>query len=200
MLKIKCAHCKTEECRNGKDCFHLREGSLIPLNDDLNRRFMKAASEVEVEGYGQLNRIQELMLFSKKMNFSHLGIAFCVGMSNEAEILSSILSQHFVVSSACCKICAIPKSSLSLPSLSGNPDESACNPSGQALALEKAGTELNIIMGLCLGHDLIFTRQSHAPVTTIVVKDRVLAHNPAGALYSNYHFRDEKETMRKEKA
>jgi uncharacterized metal-binding protein len=27
---------------------------------------------------------------------------------------------------------------------------------------------------------------STAPVTTLIVKDRVLAHNPAGAIYSPY--------------
>jgi len=42
-------------------------------------------------------------------------------------------------------------------------------------------------VGLCVGHDMLFTRHSRAPVTTLVVKDRVLAHNPAGALYSGYY-------------
>lgn len=32
------------------------------------------------------------------------------------------------------------------------------------------------------------TKHSQAPVTTLVVKDRVLAHNPAGALYSAYYW------------
>jgi Uncharacterized metal-binding protein conserved in archaea len=50
----------------------------------------------------------------------------------------------------------------------------SCNPIGQALALQAAGTDLNIAMGLCLGHDLLFARHSHAPVTTLAVKDRLL--------------------------
>jgi uncharacterized metal-binding protein len=33
---------------------------------------------------------------------------------------------------------------------------------------------------------MIFTIVSKAPVTTLIVKDRLLAHNPAGALYSKY--------------
>jgi len=40
-----------------------------------------------------------------------------------------------------------------------------------------------------MGHDIIFTRNSEAPVTTLIVKDRVLAHNPAGAIYSGYYLR-----------
>jgi uncharacterized metal-binding protein len=48
---------------------------------------------------------------------------------------------------------------------------------------------MNIIVGLCVGHDMLFQMHSRAPVTTLIVKDRVLAHNPAGALYSNYYRR-----------
>ena len=49
--------------------------------------------------------------------------------------------------------------------------------------------DLNIAIGLCVGHDALFSRYSEAPVTTLVVKDRVLGHNPAAALYSNYYRR-----------
>ena len=46
---------------------------------------------------------------------------------------------------------------------------------------------MNILVGLCVGHDMLFTKHSKAPVTTFIVKDRVLAHNPAGAIYSGYY-------------
>ena len=36
-----------------------------------------------------------------------------------------------------------------------------------------------------MGHDLLFTEHSHAPVTTLVVKDRILAHNPLGQYTQN---------------
>ena len=32
-----------------------------------------------------------------------------------------------------------------------------------------------------MGHDILFTKHSKAPVTTLAVKDRVLTHNPLGA-------------------
>jgi uncharacterized metal-binding protein len=40
---------------------------------------------------------------------------------------------------------------------------------------------------------MLFTRHSSAPVSTVIVKDRVLANNPAGALYSPYWMRIIKE-------
>ena len=69
-----------------------------------------------------------------------------------------------------------------------NPDkhESSCNPVGQALLLNQCNTELNIIVGLCIGHDILFTQHSKAPVTTLVVKDRVTGHNPVVNLYVQY--------------
>ena len=54
----------------------------------------------------------------------------------------------------------------------------------QAQLLNEAGTELNIVMGLCVGHDSLFYKHAKAVTTTLVVKDRVLVHNPVMALYT----------------
>jgi len=64
--------------------------------------------------------------------------------------------------------------------------ESMCDPAGQADLLNRAGSELNILCGLCVGHDAIFSMVSRAPVVTVIAKDRVLGHNPAAAIYSQY--------------
>lgn len=67
-----------------------------------------------------------------------------------------------------------------------NKAESMCNPKYQAQFLNEAGCELFISCGLCVGHDAIFNKNCQGPVTTLVAKDRVLAHNPLGAVYSRY--------------
>jgi uncharacterized metal-binding protein len=59
-----------------------------------------------------------------------------------------------------------------------------CNPSGQAEYLKENKTELNISMGLCVGHDMIFSQKSNVAVTTLVVKDRVNNHNPIEGIRS----------------
>lgn len=66
--------------------------------------------------------------------------------------------------------------------------EVICNPIAQAMLLNKEKTDLNIIFGLCVGHDTLFIMHSEAPVTCLAVKDRVLAHNPMGAIYTSYHY------------
>ncbi len=49
--------------------------------------------------------------------------------------------------------------------------------------LNAIGTDMNVIVGLCVGHDMLFSKHSEAPVTTLVAKDRVTGHNPATVLY-----------------
>ncbi len=61
--------------------------------------------------------------------------------------------------------------------------EAMCNPIAQAALLNEQQTEFNIAIGLCVGHDSLFYQYSKAPVTTLIAKDRVLAHNPCGAIY-----------------
>jgi len=37
-------------------------------------------------------------------------------------------------------------------------------------------------MGLCVGHDMVFNQTSVAPVTNLVVKDRIHKHNTLDAI------------------
>ena len=60
--------------------------------------------------------------------------------------------------------------------------ESLCNPVSQAELLNGSGCEFNVVLGLCVGHDSLFYRYSDGLATALVTKDRVLAHNPIGAL------------------
>jgi uncharacterized metal-binding protein len=41
-----------------------------------------------------------------------------------------------------------------------------------------------------VGHDILFSKYSDAPVTTLVVKDRVTGHNPVSVLYNqNFYYK-----------
>ena len=151
--------------------------------DELHR----AASAIEARHYCQAPRLQETLLFARELGCKRLGLAFCVGLADEAKVIERILAQDFEVVSVCCKLTGIAKRHMKLEQLSAdNPDEVMCNPAGQADLLNQAQTDLNIVCGLCVGHDAVFAKMSKAPVTTLIVKDRVLAHNPIGAVYSRY--------------
>lgn len=87
--------------------------------------------------------------------------------------------------SACCKCGGIPKERIGVEDgqkIRPGEHESMCNSITQAVLLNRAGSEFNIMVGLCVGHDALFSRHSEALATTLVAKDRVLGHNPAAAL------------------
>lgn len=139
-------------------------------------------------------RVEDTIAFAKLMGYKRIGIATCVGMLDEAERLSAILrAQGFEAPSICCKAGSIDKLELGLKEsdkVRPGTFEPACNPIAQAEVLNRQGTDMNIILGLCVGHDMLFNKHSRAPVTTLVVKDRVTGHNPVAVLYGqNFYYK-----------
>jgi len=182
----QCAQCESKECRDGKDCFSKSSNHRqLYQNSDI-AELHGAASAIEARYYGKEARLGEVVLLAKELGYKRIGLAFCIGLSEEAKVIDEILSKHFEVVSVCCKVCGIDKKDFDLLQISSENQEVMCNPAGQAKLLNDAESQLNIICGLCVGHDAIFTKISKAPVTTLIAKDRVLAHNPAGAIYSHY--------------
>jgi uncharacterized metal-binding protein len=185
--KADCARCGKKECCEDKDCYGLAGDARKGYTQD-ELASMRVSGEIEAEHYMKLTRIEELALYASKMGLKKIGIAFCVGLSSEAWVVADVLStKGLEVHSVCCKVCGIDKGEMGVVKMHGEGAEAICNPVGQALCLEKCRTELNVIVGLCIGHDILFTSRSHAPVSTLIVKDRVLSHNPAGAIYSSYY-------------
>ena len=185
-VKPHCALCQTRDCRhNGKDCFDSAEAHVAMYGEQIER-LHRAATAIEGRHYCRSPRLQEIMLLAREMGFRKLGLAFCIGLAEEARVIEEILSEHFKVFSVCCKLSAVDKRRFELEQIDPGDHEVMCNPAGQADLLNRAGTDLNIICGLCVGHDSIFSIVSEAPVTTLIAKDRVLGHNPISAIYSQY--------------
>lgn len=137
-------------------------------------------------------RIREIAEFAKKIGARKLGLAFCIGLADEAGRAARILEKHGLeICSVVCSCGAIDKTEVGIAAEHKirNPEkfESSCNPLLQAEIMNRIETDFNIIVGLCVGHDMLFTQACKAPVTTLVVKDRILGHNPVAALYSRYY-------------
>ena len=152
-----------------------------------NHHIAHTAAKVEALGYGQLCRMEEIILFAKQAGYHKIGLVFCMGLHNEAQEVHKILHHHGLeVVSVICKNGAIPKSHIGLKdedTLSGCADEVMCNPIGQALLMNQEQTEFNILLGLCVGHDTLVIKYLEAPVTVLAVKDRVTGHHPLSAIY-----------------
>jgi uncharacterized metal-binding protein len=142
----------------------------VSLYSDRDKEILKIAED---SLDSRLDRVQEIIEYAKEAGIKRIGIANCTVFNKEAERLELILEDAgFSVDKVNCKLGKVPFTNL-VPGYKGI----SCNPAGQAKYLEEKGTELNIMMGLCLGHDMIFNAKSAAPVTPLVVKDRVLKHN-----------------------
>jgi uncharacterized metal-binding protein len=157
-------------------------------------RIARAAAEVEGTYYGKLTRVEEIIAFANRIGAKRIGIATCIGLIAETRAFVKVLRAHGLESfSVLCKVGSVDKTEIGIPEelkiLKGS-HEAICNPILQARLLNAQKTELNVIVGLCVGHDSLFMKHSKAPVTTLITKDRVLGHNPAAALYTcNFYYK-----------
>jgi len=128
-------------------------------------------------------RIHEIIEYANIRGMKRLGIATCYALMPEAKLLSDILEKSgFEVVSLSC-LCGEVS-----PQEMGLPGDIFCNPILQAEILNQEKTELNIMVGLCVGHDILFLRNCTAETTPLIVKDRSLGHNPVAALYQSRGF------------
>jgi uncharacterized metal-binding protein len=203
-MKLSCAVCRVQACREepGSKPYP----SFCPMSQaspalaearaeyggQETRELAQAAARTEAAGYCKETRVQEIMSFARRLNIRRLGIASCIGLIREAQLLQDILTANgYEVFSVCCKVGSIPKEEIGLADeekIRPRQFEALCNPIGQAHLLNKARTELNVAVGLCVGHDSLFFRHSEAPVTVLVAKDRVTGHNPVAALYTSHSY------------
>lgn len=120
---------------------------------------------VEAAGYCRWTRLREVMELARIAELRHLGVAHCADTRAEAESAAARLREHGL------------RVSLRAPS-------SRCDPILQARQFTEARTDFNIMVGMCVGHDALFIRHSAAPITSLVVRDLRLRHNPVGAIYN----------------
>lgn len=160
------------------------------------RRLAREAAVVERESFTLLPngarvpnrpRILEIAAFAKAMGYRRLGLIFCMGLRQEAAGTVEIFeAQGLEMVSVLCKVGGVSKSELGLSGpqvLRPQQPESMCNPILQARIMNGAQVDLNVLLGLCVGHDTLALRHLDAPATVLAVKDRMLGHNPLAAVH-----------------
>jgi uncharacterized metal-binding protein len=203
-VELRCAICRVRACSSEPGttaypafCPTAQHTDALPeareaYADEETRRLALAAARTEADRYPLEPRVEEVMSFARRIGAHHLGIASCAGLIQEARILHEIFeTQGFQVSSVCCKVGSIPKEEIGLADeekIRPGQFEALCSPIGQAKLLAEAATELNVVVGLCVGHDSLFFLHSEAPVTVLIAKDRVTGHNPAAVLYTSHSY------------
>lgn len=120
--------------------------------------------------YDKLTRVEAIMLFAKKIGAKKIGLAYCHAMRNETQLFANILEMHgFTIFPISCK--------------TAKNTSFVCDPIIQAKSFNKIRTDLNILIGLCIGNDALFTKYSSAITAHFILKDHILGHNPLLGLY-----------------
>jgi uncharacterized metal-binding protein len=198
---LSCAECSVGNCEQRHSVFPkfclteatapsvIAECTEIYCGQGLDARMARSAAEVEGAYYGKLTRVEEIVVFAHRIGAVKIGVATCIGLMEESKIFTrSLKANQLKPFMVVCKVGSVDKTEIGVPEelkLQKGSFEAICNPLLQAILLNQEKTDLNVMVGLCVGHDSLFMRHSDAPVTVLIAKDRVLGHNPVAALYTS---------------
>jgi uncharacterized metal-binding protein len=181
---MDCTLCKSKSCKSIQACrveqFQADE-VIRNYKREENQKIVQAAAALVDNGRaGTLSRIQEIIAFTKAMGYNKIGLAYCFGMEKDVQLLASLLKENGLkLSAVSCSVGGLSQDEVNSASCTY---KVSCNPLGQAEQLNMEGADFVIIVGICLGHDILLQRHLKGDFTTLVVKDRVYGHNPLQAL------------------
>ena len=175
-------------CPQAKITQDMHDLSMQLYNEQENHMIMECAARVSINTANS-TRVQDTLKFASYMGAHRIGIATCTAMLNETRTLANLLRRAgFEVYTIGCKLESNHAEDLGISALSENEEINnkcvICNPIMQALVLNEAECDINIMMGICVGHDALFAKYSKAPVTTLTTKDFMAANNPCSVLYT----------------
>lgn len=178
---MNCTNCDNRVCRIdqkscNKESFSKSE-VITQYQESGVSEIIKASADLVDNGRaGTLSRINEIAEFSMAMKYKRIGLAYCYGMEKHAKSIEKHLKEKgFNISTVSCSIGGIKQSEANSSSCI---HKVSCNPLGQAEQLNIENVDLTLIIGICLGHDILLQRTLKMDFTTLVVKDRVNNHNP----------------------
>lgn len=193
--ELMCSACKKRSCQYdypegipdwcmAASFADVLEGTKMEYSKPAVVDVYKAAGAVTTKGYGKWTRVQESIEFAKELKLTEIGLAACGALFRELRMMSTLFTgAGFHVTAISCQVGKIGPEERGVPDMKGL-RSTTCNPIAQAEILNRAGTQLNFLLGLCMGHDILFNQYSQAPVSTLIVKDRITGHNPTAALYT----------------
>lgn len=174
---MDCTKCTVKGCRKSKPCFDRSDEYLENYSLQDTQLYTKTASKLIDNGRaGMFTRLEEIVEYSKLRGYTNIGVAYCYGMEKEATLLRGYLEKEgYKPTMVSCTADSVKESQIDT---SKTTSTTSCNPLGQANILNSSGVQFTILMGLCLGHDMLIQKNLKMDFTTFAVKDRVTKHNP----------------------
>ena len=183
---MNCTQCDSKVCRTGNSCSKEKfdiENIQEQFHSPDNQRIIQAAAQLVDDGKaGTLSRLEEIIEFIKLMQYQKIGLAYCYGMESDALIVHEIFKKEGIkMQTVSCSVGGVLQNAINQKSCI---HKVSCNPIGQANQLNSEKVDFVIIMGICLGHDILLQRNLKVDFTTFIVKDRVNKNNPSISIHS----------------
>src|SRR6266511_106404 len=164
----ECARCAAVQRKNGAThCWSSDPAAAPPAPGACPTRAHAETVAATLPGYldggvdARLARVEDTIAFARLMGWKKVGIATCIGLLDETARLEEILvAQGLEPVPVCCKVGSIDKERLGVKDgekVRPGTFEPACNPVAQARILNELGTDMNVIVGLCVGHDMLMS-------------------------------------------
>ena len=187
-LSCECKFChvaagKPEECPNAAEfAAEVPDGYPAYRQEGFTRDVCRAHSQLLGRGSSQWPRVEHLREYCLHAGVGFVGLAICSAFLEEARTVRAYLREKNIDAViACCKIGAVRLADIGVDRDIGY-DYALCNPVGQAMLLNRNKTQMNVLMGLCLPHDMLVIEHADAPCTTLFVKENMSGHHPLGTL------------------
>lgn len=177
---MNCTRCNSKSCRGGIACGNEKfdiENITEQFHDISNQKIVQAAAHLVDNGRaGTLSRLEEIIEFVGLMNYQRVGLAYCYGMESDAILVRDLFKKAGInLQTISCSVGSLMQDAVNEKSCI---HKVSCNPIGQAHQLNAENVDFVIIMGICLGHDILLQKNLQADFTTLIVKDRTNKHNP----------------------
>jgi uncharacterized metal-binding protein len=133
----------------------VEETVALYQNDDEDKLWMQASEKVKADIGFDITRIESIIGFARYIGAKKIGVVSCSTTLQEAAAFCRIMeAKGFSYTSVICKVGGREKDEIGIPGKqTAGRFRAMCNPILQAKFLEKEKTDLNVMMGLCVGHD-----------------------------------------------
>lgn len=139
-------------------------------------RLWRAFGRLIGTGGAAKSRVEHVVDFARSLGEGRIGIASCLRYIEDARFLRRLLrSEGFDAPVVLCKVGGWGVEDVGVDK---DTDWIVCNPTGQALILNKLGCGVQMTLGLCMGHEMIFNKYSSGYVTNLYVKEKISEERP----------------------
>lgn len=123
-----CANCNCGHicATKGVSCTPVDKEAVLSQYSPEERKMMEDAAYVEATYYMQYTRIQETAAFAQRMGYKKIGLAFCVGISHEMELIASYFSKFSTSILFAAKTAVLPRTSWACPGSRRKTPSKAC--------------------------------------------------------------------------